>query len=320
MKRAMTPCLSVLMLLATTSGADDKQSQSVPPKFVRVEKCKIALLDHVKLASDRSGILKHVEYKEGDTVGRGNRVVLIADEVAIANLDAAQKKASNEVEIKFAMVSKDSAEKELEIMNRANEAAPGKESEGSRQTVAQMEVIKAKLAVDKAKLSIEQARHELALNKLNALVTAAELKTYSVLAEFDGVVTKIYKKKGEAVKQGEEVADIVNTDRVRVEGRIKLNDLRYAKQGSKVFVRLKVAGYDLPGENEVFEGKITFVDLVSDAIKYDTRIYAEVKNRDNILRAGLSADMEIEIDEQPVAAVIQQDNSSLKVSKAGAGQ
>ena len=299
MKRACVPCLSLLMLLAATSGADDKPSRSTNSRVVRVGKCKITMLDHVTLASDRTGILKQVEFKEGQSVVVGSQVALIADEVAQANLAAAIKKASNGVEVEFAKIAKEAADVEVKRLKEANALAL---KQGIRDSVPGLEIDKAQLAADKAELSIKQAEHELALNKLNAAVTAAELKTYSVLAEFDGVVTRIFKKKGEAVRQGDPVAEIINTDRVRVEGKVALGDLQFAKQGAKVLVRLNVKDHDLPGEKEVFEGRITFVDLVSDPIVGETRVYAEVRNRDNILRVGLMAEMEIEVDEQPGAA------------------
>ena len=94
------------MLLAATSGANDKPAPRVKTHGVRIEKCRITLIDHVTLASDRTGILKHVEFKEGQSVAVGSQVALIADEVAQANLAAAVKKASNEVEVEYAKIAK----------------------------------------------------------------------------------------------------------------------------------------------------------------------------------------------------------------------
>ncbi len=299
MKQSSASYLPLLLLLASTSAADDKSVPSTPSRRVHLDKCHITLIDHVTLASDRTGILKAVKYKEGDSATKGSLVALIADEVAQANLAVAEKKASNENELNFARIAKKAADSEHDRMLKANQLAVEK---GGREPVAQLEIDKSKLAADKAGISISAAEHELGLNKLNAAVTAAELNTYSVLAEFDGVVTRIYKKKGEAVRQGDPVAEIINTDRVRVEGYVPLADLRYAKQGAKVYVRLNVADHDLPEEKEVFEGQITFVDVVSEPIDRTTRIYAEVRNRDNILRAGLEATMEIEVESPSATA------------------
>lgn len=295
MKQRRIPCFSLLILLTASSAADETASPAPGVHRVTLEKCHITLIDHVTLASDRTGILKSVEFKEGHSVVAGSLVALIADEVAQANLAVAEKKAANDIELEFSKIAKKAAESELNRLIKANQLAVEK---GGKEPVPQLEIDKAKLAADKAALSIQMAEHELALNKLNAAVTAAELKTYSVLAQFDGVVTRIYRKKGEAVRQGDPVAEVVNTDRVRVEGNVPFNNLRHAKQGAKVLVRLSAIDSDPLHVKEVFEGKITFVDVVSEPIDRTTRIYAEVRNRDNILRAGLEATMEIEVDGQ----------------------
>jgi len=306
MNRTTAIGVGCLLILAATSGADDKSSGKSPARHIRMEKCRIKLIDQVTLASDRTGILKMMEFKEGETVTKGTQVALIADEVAVATLAVAEKKASNEVEIEFAKVAKAAAEVEHRRLEDANERAARREQESGRKpdetttsgrSVSLLEIDKAKLAADKAALQIEQAHHDLAVNKLDRDVKAAELRTYQVRSEFEGIVTRVFKKKGESIRQGDPIVEVVNTDRVRVEGRIKLEDLRFAKQGGRVRVRLSVDDLDLPEEKVVFEGKITFVDLVSDPIQKTTHVYAEVQNRDNILRAGLDAEMEIVIDE-----------------------
>ena len=293
MKKTLLHSCWLILFFAMATVAADKSRPTSHPKNVRLEQCRISLIDQVTLAADRPGILTEVEFKEGQSVTAGSRVALISDEVARANLAVAEKKGNNEVEVEFAKVGHRAAIIEHNRMITANEKNVSLGGEGK--TVPAMEIDKAQLAVDKAELSIQHAQHELDLNKLNAIVTRAELKTYSVNAEFDGVVTRVHKKKGEAIKQGDPVVEIVNTDRVRVEGNVALADLRFAKQGAKVLVRLSVDELDLPEEEEIFEGRITFVDVTSEKIGGTTRIFAEVQNRDNILRSGLFAEMEIEV-------------------------
>ena len=287
MKRIAVFSIGMFVVAAAISGADEQPPAGPNTRLIRVSKCQITLIDHVTLASDRSGILKHVEFKEGQSVVEGSQIALIEDDVAKANLAVAEKKASNEVEVKFAKAATDAARTELEMAKKAGKS------------VSALDVDKAQLAYQKAQLSIEKAESDLELEKLNRDVAAAELKTYSVVAGFPGVVTKIFKKKHEAVRQGDPIAEIINTDRIRIEGRVSLSDLRFAKQGAKVLVRLYIDDLDLPEEKEIFEGRITFVDLVSEKIDSTTRIFAEVQNRDNILRAGLEAEMEIEVEVQP---------------------
>lgn len=288
---AVVTALSICACLVEAGEKAPRVSNRSP---VRIADCRIVLIDHVVLACDRSGILKSIEFKEGMHVQARQEVALVADDVAIANLALAERKAANDVEVRFSRKASEIAETEYRKNAEANRKAA---DAGKGNPVALLEVEKLRLAAEKAVLSIEQAEHELLLNKLTADVSRAERATYAVVAEFEGVVTRIYRKKGEAVRQGDPIVEVVNTDRVRIEGRIDLADLKYAKQGAKVKVRLSVPDLDLPEEREEFEGQITFVDLISDPVTHETRIFADVRNKNNILRAGLTAEMILESEE-----------------------
>lgn len=287
--------LSLGVLFPLCSVAADKPVAPSKPKEIRLTDCRIALIRHVTLACDRSGIVKAVAFQEGQPVPARQQVALISDEVARASLAMAEKKASNDADVRFSRKARDVAEIEYQKNLEANKKAA--ESGKNVIAVALLEIEKLKLAADKALLAIEQSENELALNKLTAEHARAELVTYSVVAPFDGVVTRIFKRQGEAVRQGDPIVELVNIDRVRIEGRVALPDVRSIKPKLKVRVKLDDPDFQLPEENETFEGRVTFVDLVVDPVTRETRIWAEVDNRDNILRAGLMAQMVIEVEE-----------------------
>lgn len=280
----------ILLILAqmATIRADDKPVPATATPTIHIGDCRIVLIDQVTLACDRPGILKMVECKEGQTVEAGQRLALIADDVARANLAVAERKGSNDVEVRFQRKASEIADVEY----RKNADANKKAVEAGRGIpIASLDVEKLRLAAEKAVLSIEEAEQNLAVSKLNADVARAELATYLVTAEFAGIVTRVYRKKGEAVRQGDPIVEVVNPGRVRVEGRIGLQHLKYARQGAKVKVKLAIPDLDLAEEREEFEGHIVFVDLTADPVTHETRVFAEVNNRDNILRAGLVAEM-----------------------------
>ena len=289
MKRGRVLSLGLILLLTATSGGDEK-AVSRSTGRIRIEKCHINLIDQVTLSFDRAGILKVLEWKEGDSVEKGTLLAQVADEVARATLAVARKKASDEVELQFARVAKKAADTEHRRLLNANQIALEK---GGKEPVAQLEIDKAQLAADKAELSIKKAEQDLALNQLEAEVKAAELDTCSLRAEFPGKVHKIFRKKGEAVRQGDPVIEIVNTDRVRVEGNVSPSDLRFAKQGAKVRVWRNDDGQS--NEKEFLEGHLTFIAQVSNPIDRKTRVYADIENRGNLLRAGHEAIMEIQV-------------------------
>lgn len=295
MKPQRVSCLSLFLLLPLSSMADDKVAPK-PARSVRIDKCHITLIDYVPLSFDRAGVLKALEFKEGDSIEKGALLAVLADDVAQANLAVAEKEASNGVELEFAHVAKKAADSELKRMLNANQIAVEK---GGKEPVAQLDIDKARLAADKAGLSIQQAEHELGLKKLKAKVSAAELDTYSIRAGFEGVVHKIFKKRGEAVRQGDPVIEILNTGRVRVEGYVSAAELQFARRGAKVRVWANDADRGPVDKNEFLEGQITFVASVSDPIDRMTRVYADIQNRDDILRGGHEAIMEIEIGNGP---------------------
>ncbi len=284
--------LATCLLSARNLRADEPAPPPVGTRQIQITDCRIVLIDHVTLACDRTGILKTIECKEGQNVAARQLLAVIADDVARANLAVAEKKAENDVEVRFSRKASDLAEFEYRKSFEANKKAI--ENGKGLIPVALMEVEKLKLAAGKAALSVEQAGHEFEVDRLNVSVARAELATFSVRAEFAGVVTRVFKKKSEAVRQGDPIVELIDTNRVRIEGRIGLADLRFARQGGKVRVRLSVPDLDLPEEKEEFDGKITFVDLTSDPVTHETRVFAEVHNRDNILRAGLMAEMILE--------------------------
>ncbi|HID21198.1 MAG TPA: HlyD family efflux transporter periplasmic adaptor subunit, partial [Planctomycetaceae bacterium] len=174
----------------------------------------------------------------------------------------------------------------------ANQQVPG--------AVPDLEVRQLKLEYDKAMLSIELANHDFAVAGLEAKRAEAQLKMYRIEAPFDGIVTQIYKRKGEAVRQGDPILELANTDRVRVEGRVSINDVWRVKPGMAVQVRLDIPDVDLPEEKQVFPGRVVFVDVAVQPVTREVRVWAEVENHDNILKDGLTAVMTIDTS-SPVA-------------------
>jgi multidrug resistance efflux pump len=147
----------------------------------------------------------------------------------------------------------------------------------------------------KSGLQIKKATHDIAVNVKKADQAKAELDTYHILAPFDGFVSKVLKYRGEAVRQGDTILEMVNTDMVHVEGMVTDRDIWRVKRGSPVTVQLDIKNVDLEIEKQDFHGKIGFVDQV--AQMGDTRVWAEVPNPGNVLRPGFTAIMTILPDE-----------------------
>jgi len=286
-------CSLVWGLVTIPRAGAQRSAVTKPPARVEssspitLTRCRIKLRDQFTLAFDQPGILAFVEPEEGDRVRAGQEVAGLNDEVPQAMYDVAQKKAENDIQPRFARKAADVAQAELLSAMETNRQVPG--------TVPDIEVQRLKLAWEKSQLSIELADDEFLISGLEAKEAQARLDMYRLKAPFDGVVTQVYKRKGEAVRQGDPILEMANTDRVRVEGRVAMTDVWKVKASTPVRVQLQIPEVDLPEEHRIFNGRVVFVDVAVQPVTREVRVWAEVTNDGNILKDGLTATMTIDI-------------------------
>jgi membrane fusion protein, multidrug efflux system len=286
---AMTP---ILRPRSIADAAGDPRG-STEPKPIDLPVCLIEAVKTARLASDRPGVVAEVAVQEGEMVRDGQIVVRLMDDVPKANYETAKLEAENKVEVEYARLANAVDKLDFEKQKRVNLRNPN--------TIAEMDLKRAELAADRSRLQIEKARHEIAVFKLKAKQAEAELSTYQIRAPFEGVVTRIDKHRGEAVRQGDTVLEMVNTDVVKVQGKVKKQDIWYVKPGAPVNVRLSLGEIDSPVEKKVvspvekkvFVGRIGYVSVISNTSHGETEVWAEVQNPDNFLRPGLTAWMTI---------------------------
>lgn len=255
------------------------------PGAVTLPKCSVKLIDSVTLATDRPGLIARVEPKEGDNVRKGQEIVFLKDELAVALFNVAKQKAENDVNKRFAEKSAAVALAEWQKMLQSNQKVPG--------SIPSIEVERTKLNYEKGILQGEQAEQEQAVAVLEMEKAEAELKTYKIEAPFDGEVRKVLKHKGEAVTQGTPILELISTRSVRVEGYLPIEDFYSVQKGDPVEVRLDIPDKDLEIEKEIFEGKVYFIDKTVSPVTHGARVWAEVKNPGARLIEGLYAKMTI---------------------------
>ncbi len=281
--KKVVPTVSALLLLAAVAS---ERVEAEQPRTIELRECLIRAVKTARLATDRPGVLAEVKSKEGDAVRENEIVARLMDEVPQANLDVARMVANDQVEIQYATKLHEVDKAEYEKDLQANQQ--------HLNTVPDLEVQRTKLQMERSALQIDKAVHEIKVNDLKAVQAEAELKTYRILAPFDGVVTRVMKYRGEAVHQGDTILEVVNPDVVRIEGRVNERDVWCVKVGTPVTVRLNVAGAAPDVERQVFHGRIGFVDVVANSASQETRVWADVPNPNNVLRPGLLARMTIE--------------------------
>lgn len=289
MKRILCSFLVILPLtaLSTLEMAGGQERAKTASAGIEVSQCRVTLIDKVTLASGRAGVLAFVEARESDRVQAKQIVAGLDSTVAQANLAIARQKASSTVDRRMATKLIELTQAEFDKANQANLKVAG----GG--VIGELDIKRLKLNVDKSALQYEQAENEQQINALTAKQIEAELKTYSIEAPFDGIVTRVYRSKGEAVAMGDPLVEVVNLDRVRVEGYVGIVDGLRIKQGTLVTVKLDLPDVDLPEEHLEFTGKLVFVDVGVEPVTGQIRVWAEVPNPDGILRSGLTAKMKI---------------------------
>ena len=265
--------------------ADPDEKVIRAPGEVTLPKCSVKLLRSVILASDRPGLIDHVEPNEGDEVAKDQAIVFLKDEVLQAIYKGAKHKATNDVNKRYAVKSAEVAKAILDRMLQANQAV--------KSAVTGIELDRAKMDWEKSMLQGEQAEHDQETAKFEMEKAAAELKTCRIEAPWDGRVRKVLKHKGESVTQGTPILELVSTQVVKVEGYLPIEDLWSVKVGDSVEVRVDIPDRDLEIEKEVFVGKITYKDVSVSPVTHGCRVTAEVDNRDEKLIEGLYAKMTI---------------------------
>jgi multidrug efflux pump subunit AcrA (membrane-fusion protein) len=301
-----------VLLVACTIFPFTLQSNQLTAAKITLPKSRVYLIKTVTLASDIPGIIKAVNAKEGDEVEANLNIVQLNDDSAKARLKIAEEKAKNDIDIKYSEIAAEVAENEYKIALQVNEKFK-KYVDSKTDISPPLEMKRLKLSSDKSYFQIDKSKAEHVIAGLTRDEAVVELKKFRILTPFKGVVTEILKHPGEAVRQGEAILEMVNTDVVKVEGEFPYAYINKIRVGQKVIVRnltarlskgtstIKYYNTDLKSssheiKNKIFNGKITFIDVKVNPGRGSVIIRAEVENQDNLLRDGLLADIIINLD------------------------
>jgi multidrug resistance efflux pump len=175
-----------------------------------------------------------------------------------------------------------------------------------------------------AELEIESARRRLHLARLARHQVEAMLHSREFNTPLAGMVVAVLKNKGESAEPNAPVFRVVDPESIRVTGSLDVGDAWLVRAGQEVRVTAEIAGAELPVEQEVFTGRIEYVDPEFAPDNQTCKVVAIVANRDNLLRAGLEARMEIITGSAPRDAGRKQaaagSSSSATASGSGDGE
>jgi multidrug efflux pump subunit AcrA (membrane-fusion protein) len=247
----------------------------------RLVECEVKPSEEVLLSAEEAGVLVHLAVDDGSMPKSGAVLARIDDrqvkfqmEAARFGHESATARAESEVEIRYAEEAAKVALKEWEIMTHANRL--------TADSIALIEVERAKLQWNTTLLQIEKAKKDKAIAVLDAGVKKAEvdlaavaLERRTIKAPFDGVVVELLRHQSEWVNPGDPILRFVRLDTMRVEQSILTTDYDpHEIAGCNVTVEVPLAR----GRTATFTGKITFVSPQLDYAK-SYKVRAEVQNR-----------------------------------------
>lgn len=146
-------------------------------------------------------------------------------------------------------------------------------------------------ALDEAQAALRSGEAELALAN-------ARLERATVVAPFDGVVGLKEISVGRYVTPGDELVRLQRIDPLDLDFRVPERWLTRLRPGQTV----RVAVDAVPGS--AFTGTITALDPLIDVNGRAVRVRASVANPERVLRPGLFARVQLEIDERPDAVLV----------------
>ena len=198
----------------------------------------------VTVSSEVSGRIERIPLEEGNKVSAGDLLIQLNTDLILPEFESAK-----------AQVERDQIEFER-ITNLAKENAA---------TQRELDNATSQLAISKARLEGIRAR----------------LERTSIFAPTAGVLNNLLVEEGEYVDPGNPVAQVVDTDTVKVVVEIPERDIAFFSLGDKaeIFVNIK-------GEDERLEGIVTFISELADPKTRSTRAEITLNNEQRLLRSG----------------------------------
>ncbi len=282
----------------TFGGASMLLADDAKSKPIVIEGAQTTLVTDLTLAAPIAGRVMSVTATEGQQVSKSDVLVQLDDRRAKAELAAAESAAkaaelrsTSDVDQRYAERTREVRMRELEQSIDANKRY--------QNSVTATEIDRLQLVIDQAGLSIEQARKELEVAEAQAdeklsLVEMAKLRLseHRVDSPVEGNVAETMVSVGEWVEAGAPLLRVVSLDPIRVsgfvDGRVHGSDLK----GRPVeFEWMQSIG----GEDQsiVLSGEVTFVSLEVHPVNSQVRMWATLRNPDQLARPGVRGTMRI---------------------------
>ena len=223
-----------------------------------------------------SGSIASVHVREGATVKAGDKLVsldsrLIRAQLRVADIEAQKIGELNRVEAHLRLVTQ-----KLKRM----ETAFGSNS------IADFELEDQRARVEQARAARTSQLETIDLAKARRTHTVEQLRLYTVVAPFDGVVTEFHVKLGESVDPSATIVTVANLDVLEIDMHTPLTYFDQARDDRVVRV---LAGAPI---NESLPAKVVHVSPMIDSASSTFRCVLEIENANRKLPAGFSVTLD----------------------------
>lgn len=304
-----TPLTTLVLLLAAgmarvpnaaEDGPTDKKARTATSEVARtiLESALVTVIEEAEIPAKVEGVLAAIDAREGQMIEVGAVVARIEDtEVRLTlartrtEFEIAAKQAKNELKVRSARKAAEVARLELK---RAVESV-----EKYKKSVSETELDRLRLAAEKADLDVEQAVHEQETAQLSSQLKKTEMELAqhavdrrAITSPISGMVVQVNLHRGEWVPAGKTVMRVLRVDRLRVEGFLPAKKLTDDLIGRRATLSVDLGGK--PGAE--FEGVVVFVSPEVSPVNQQVRVWAEVENRQLLLRPGTRGNLTIHAD------------------------
>lgn len=299
----------VTILAAAVCAADPPQPGRVLPAGagshdVTIDSALVRLIEEVDVPTRAEGVLVELKVREGQMVAADELLARIEDtepkltlQRSTTEFEIATRQAKNRLKVQVARKSSQLAASELRRARAAQEK--------SSKSVSESEMDHLQFAAEKAELEVEQATEDQRTAELTAelkdserLLAQAAVERRQISSPLTGMIVQVYQHAGEWLAPGKPVVRVLRVDRLRVEGLVSVKKLPGDPTGRKASFLV-----DLPGRpGATFEGIVVFVSPEVNPVNGQVQVWAEVENRDLLLRPGLQGKLTIVPESPPSAA------------------
>ena len=205
-------------------------------------------LEESDVAARREGVVKNIEFIEGDRIEADQEIGSLHDEIAALNLKKAEVIAKSVGAEEKAKAQRGQAISTLTRIYRL-------EGRG-RDLVTPEEKEKAEADVKYAEALILEAQEKRMADEAEMELARTILAEHHITPPFAGVVVERHVNPGEAVQANQPVIRIGKTDKFKFVGWIPLEAALQVRRNDQVQFRPSVEGSDLPIEHMTFTGKV----------------------------------------------------------------